>query len=229
MGDEYQQAGQPPEKKGGGFLKWCVGCCCLLVVLAGFLGGYTVYAIKQSVSMDPVEIATRMNAFLPATVPAGYSGQFYVKIPFQNADFAIIAPDGALQGGRQAQNLPLMIMVVNPPPGTKLDSMEDAKKQLAQSSGMAGGMTGQGGGAPQVEADPNAPAVPNAMRKLKVRGEDLDVMDQVSKTNQGADMRQVIVLVPKSKGSADKVIVMGMGDPNSFDQAAFDAFVQSIR
>lgn len=227
MGDEYQPAGQPPEKKGGGLLKWCVGCCCLVIVLAGFLGGYTIHLAKQSMSMDPTVIGPRVAAFLPATIPPGYSGQFYFKVPFQGTEMAVIAPDGSLQGGRQAQNLPLMIMLLNLPPGTKIDSMEDAKKHLNQSSGMAGGVGG--GAAPQVEADPNAPAAPNPIRTLKVRGEDLEVLDQVSKTNQGADMRQVFVLVPKSKGSADKVIVVGMGDPNNFDQAAFDAFVQSIR
>lgn len=227
MGDEYQQAGKPPEKKGGGFLKWCFGCCCLIIILAGFLAGYTVHLAKQSMSLDPLVIGPRINAFLPATIPQGYSGQFYFKVPFQGTELAMIAPDGALQGGKQAQNVPLMIMVLNLPPGTKLDNMDDAKKHLNQSSGMAGGMGG--GAAPQVEADPNAPATPSPMRTLKVRGEDVEVLDQVSPTNQGTPMRQVFVLVPKSKGSTDKVIVVGMGDEKSFDQATFDAFVQSIR
>lgn len=227
MGDEYQPAGQPPEKKSGGLLKWCFGCCCLVIILGGFLVGYTFHLAKQSMSMDPVVIGSRVAAFLPATIPTGYSGQLYFKIPFQGTEMAVIAPDGSLAGGKQAQNLPLMIMLLNLPPGTKLDDMNDAKKHLNQSSGMAGSMGG--GAAPQVEADPNAPATPNPMRTLKVRGEDLQVLDQTSTTNQGTTMRQVFVLVPKSKGSADKVIVMGMGDPNTFDQAAFDAFVQSIR
>jgi hypothetical protein len=227
MGDENQPAGKPPEKKGGGFLKYCFGCCCLVIILAGFLGGYTVHLAKQSMSMDPLVIGPRVSAFLPATIPTGYSGQFYFKIPFQGTELAMIAPDGALQGGQKAQNMPLMIMLVNPPPGTKLDNMDDAKKQLNQSSGMAGNMGGAG--APQVEADPNAPATPNPMRTLKVRGEDVQVLDQVGASNQGAALRQVFVLVPKSKGSADKVIVVGMGDEKTFDQATFDAFIQSIR
>lgn len=221
MGDEHA-GGTPPKKKGGAG-KTLLTCCCLFFVVMALIGAGVLFAIGQAVSFDPATVAARLPNILPASVPAGYSGLLYMRIPVYDVGMAVIGPAGTnmQQGGIQPDQIDLAIVIIDPPPGTKLDDPADVKKELAAAQ------RHQGGDKLQVEAD-DAGAAP-ALRLVKVRGEDCPLHEVVTKDRSGAQLKQVVIIVPQAKGSAEKVGILAMGKAETFDQAALDAFLASIQ
>jgi hypothetical protein len=207
--------GQPP-KKGGGFLKFCLICGCLLLALAGAGIGVMVYAAKQMFTMDPQTVVTRLESdILPGSqVPQGYTGMFAMNA-MGVMKFAVIVPQGMnMQGGGNQQALPLMMYVCTIPQGQSPQQMQQQMQQKMQQQG-------QGGGTQiQVEAENT--------RTVKVRGEDVQVHQQVGAGQNGVRMKQEILVIPQAAGSTTQVLIMCMGKEDIYDQQAVDAFLSSI-
>ena len=214
MGD-YTDFDARPEARpagGGGFLKFCLICGCILLAIAAAGGGFVAYQFSQMLTIDPPKVVSKVEGeILPgSTVPSGYVGLMAMKIPFTPMQFAVITKDGMQQAGN---NTPLTIMVCSMPAGANQQQMQQQMQQSMQQQG-------QGGGQMQVEAE--------NQKVLKVRGQDVTFTEQVG-VNQGVKVRQMMAVVPKSAGSSDQVLLMFMGKDDVFDQAAVDAFLSSIK
>ncbi len=214
--DEIDGKGSARKSGGGGLLKFCLACGCLVIAL-GLFGVFMAYrAARQMFSMDPPTVEARLQSIVPATVPPGYSGMMAMKIPFTPIEMAIVAPEGFAQnqGGQQP---PLMVIVMKIPEGADARQM---RQQLQQAAAQQGGGGAGPPGEIQVEAEEQT--------TVKIRGEDVAVVTQIGRQN-GVPTKQVIVSLPPAPGSNEAVIIMGMGEESKFDQAAWDAFLNSVR
>lgn len=218
MGDYTEFDERPPEKSGGGgFLKFCLICGCLLLLLAGAGFGFMAYQVSQMLTMDPVKVVAKVETeILPGSkMPPGYAGMMAMKIPGM-MEFAIAVPQGMQQQANQG-NLPLMIMICTLPPGANPDQM---KQQMLQQMQQQQGQSAGGGGQLQVEAE--------KQRTIKVRGQEVPLQELVGVADNGVKMKQVLAVVPQAPGSNEQVLLMFMGKEDIFDQAAVDAFLKSI-
>lgn len=217
MGDYTEFDERPPEKTGGsGFLKFCLICGCLLLLLMGAVGGFMAYQVSQMFTVDPVKVTAKVEAdILPGSkVPQGYTGMMAMKMPGL-MEFAIVVPQGMQQQANQ-NNLPLMIMICTLPPGANPDQMKMQMQQAMQQQGQGGASTQI-----QVEAEKE--------HTITVRGQEVPLQELVGVADNGVKMKQVIAVVPQAPGSTEQVLLMFMGKEDVFDQAAVDAFLRSIQ
>lgn len=217
MGDYTDFDERPPEKTGGGgFLKFCLICGCLLLLLLGAGGGFMAYQVSQMFTVDPVKVTAKVESdILPGSkVPQGYSGMMAMKMPGV-MEFAIVVPQGMQQQTNQ-NNLPLMMMICTLPPGANPDQMKQQMQQAMQQQG-------QGGTSTQIQVEAEQ------QHTIKVHGQEVPVQELVGVADNGVKMKQVIAVVPQSPTSSEQVLLMFMGKEDIFDQAAVDAFLQSIQ
>lgn len=216
MGDQQGYEEEPAKSGGSGFLKFCLICGCLLFLILAAVGGFIAYQASQMLTMDPIKVVAKVESdLLPGSkVPPGYEGMMGMKIPGV-WEMAIIVPQGMRQQTNQ-NNLPLMIMVSTIPPGQNADQMKMQMQQAMQQQGGGGGNTNI-----KVESEQQV--------TVKVRGQDVAVTELVGADQNGVKMKQVVMIVPRSTTSTDQVFIMFMGKADVFDQAAVDAFVNSIR
>lgn len=222
---------QAAPQKGSSAWKWCLGIGCALFLLAGIgVGVATVFlgAMWNSIQpvTDPVQVQQRLTGIIASQPPPGYEGVFAFSFPgvFQ---MAMIGPQGTKQGQNNA-NAPLMIMVCTIPPGSGPEQMKDKIREAMQKSAAQNGAGGAGGDATQelmVESEDGT----TMSRTISVRGEQVSIEQTVGRTKDGQSVKQVLVLVPRSKDSEQMVMIMGVGKADTFDQAAFDAYLESIR
>jgi hypothetical protein len=226
MGDYADDFGEPPEprgkkKGGGGFLKFCLVCGCIVLLLAGLAGAAAVYAVSQAVSMDPTTVAARAQEIIPCTIPPGYQGAMAFRIPFVGVSMVMIGPPGMLQNqqGTPPGQSGMMIMLLSIPPGQNPQQLQNQMQAKMQQQG-------QGGPNTQLQVESTQ------ARTFKIRGADVEFTEQVGvqQSGQGAvRMRQLTAMIPHTPGSADQVLIMIMGPEQGFDQAALEAFLGSIR
>lgn len=217
MGDQQGYEEEQEGKSGGsGFLKFCLICGCLLFLVIAAVGGFLAYQASQMFTMDPVKVVAKVEGdILPGSkVPPGYEGMMGMKIPGV-FEMAIVIPQGMRQQTQQ-NNLPLMIMICTIPPGQSPDQM---KLQMQQA------MNQQGGGNANTQIKVEA----EQQLTVKVRGQDVTVNELVGADQNGVKMKQQVMIVPRSATSTDQVLLMFMGKADVFDQAAVDAFINSIR
>lgn len=206
----------PPQKSGGGFLKFCLICGCIVLALLAAAGGFFMYSMSQMFTMDPQKIVTKVEQeILPGSdVPANYEGMIAVKVPFTPVQFAVVVPQGMQQQANN-NNLPLMIWVCTMGPGMNAQQMQQQMQQSMQQGGQGGANTQV-----QVEAE--------NQKVLKVRGQDVTFTEIVGQ-NQGTQIKQLIGVIPRTAGSSEQVMLMFMGKADVFDQATVDAFLSSIK
>lgn len=217
MGDQQGYEEEQEGKSGGsGFLKFCLICGCLLFLVIAAVGGFLAYQASQMFTMDPVKVVAKVEGdILPGSkVPPGYEGMMGMKFPGV-FEMAIVIPQGMRQQTQQ-NNLPLMIMICTIPPGQSPDQM---KLQMQQA------MNQQGGGNASTQIKVEA----EQQLTVKVRGQDVTVNELVGADQNGVKMKQQVMIVPRSATSTDQVLLMFMGKADVFDQAAVDAFINSIR
>lgn len=215
MGDQQGYEEEPTKSGGSGFLKFCLICGCLLLLLLAGIGGFVAYQASQMLTMDPVKVVAKVESdLLPGSkVPPGYEGMMGMKIPGV-FEMAIVVPQGMRQQTGQ-NNLPLMMMISTIPPGQSADQMKQQMQQAMQQQG--------GGGNTNIQVESEQQVT------VKVRGQDVAVTELVGADQNGVKMKQLVMIVPRAAGSTDQVFMMFMGKADVFDQAAVDAFIQSIR
>lgn len=215
MGDYTDFDAQPGGKPagGGGFLKFCLICGCILLALMAAGGGFIAYQASQLLTVDPAKVVTKVESdILPGSdVPANYQGLMAMKIPGM-MEFAVIVPQGMQQQANQNQ-VGLMMWVCSMPAGANQAQMQ----QQMQAS-----MQGQGGGNTKIQVEAENQKV------VKVRGQDTAFTETIG-TSDGVPVKQLIGVIPRSAGSGDQVLIMFMGKADIFDQAAVDAFLSSIK
>jgi hypothetical protein len=214
MGDQEAYEQEAGKKAGGGSgLKWCLICGCLLLLVVFAVVGVFAYKVGNLMTKDPVAVAAKVqNEILPgAVIPPGYEGAFAMKVPFADVEFAVIGPQGMSQQTQAQQSAPpLLIMLCAIPPGGDADQL---KRTMQQQTGAPSG---------QVEAEQE--------RTITVRGQQVVVKEAVSvDQRQNVRMKQLLALVPRAVGSNDIVMIIMMGREDQFDQAAADAFFNSLR
>ncbi|MCO5171872.1 MAG: hypothetical protein M9894_36695 [Planctomycetes bacterium] len=217
MGDYTDFDEQQADRAGSsGFLKFCLICGCLLLLLMGAGAGVMYWQLKDMFVMDPVRVTAKVEAeILPgAKVPDGYSGMFAMRFPGGLMEFALIAPEGMQQQANQ-NTLPLMIMACTIPPGSSADEVKGQMQQAMQQQ------TGRAGGNMKVEAE--------EQRTITARGVEVTLQEHVGVADNGVKMKQLLVIVPQKPGSSQQVLLMFMGKEDIFDQAAVDAFLESLR
>lgn len=220
---------QAAPRQGSSAWKWCLGIGCALFLLAGIGVGVAVMigaaAIKSMTPVtDPVQVQQRLTGIIPSQPPPGYEGVFAFSLPGGLFQMAMIAPQGTKQGQNNA-NAPLMIMVCTIPAGSGPDQMKAKIREAMQKNMDQNGAAGVEGDGLLVEAEDGE----TVSQTISVRGEEVAIEQTVGKTKDGQSVKQILVLVPRSKDSEQMVMIMGVGKADTFDQAAFDAYLQSIR
>ena len=216
----YDPQAQP---KGSNWWKWCLGCGCAALLIGGIA---TAVAISMGAALvsqmvpvtDPVQVQQRLSAIVPSQPPPGYEGVMAMSIPgvFQ---MAMIAPQGFKQQQQGNQPPQLLLMVCTLPPGAHMEEMKRKMKDALQQA--PGGQTGE----LMVEAEDGEQTV----QTVTVRGQSMKLEQTVGRSQDGRRVKQVVMLLPRDADSEEMVLIMGMGDADNFDQAALDAYLQSIR
>lgn len=212
MGDDFDdfEGQEQPEaaSSGGGFLKYCLACGCLAALVAMLIGGVAVYKLKQMVITSPAAVEQNLSDTLECEVPSGYAGMFGINMA--GVKMSMIAPSGTMMGNN---SVPLMIIAMQLPAGS--DSAQ-AKRQMQQQMNQGG----MGGGSMAVEKE-------DAIT-VTIRGGEVQAQSSVGVQN-GQKMKQVVLMIDKTSSDPTQVMLMFMGTESAFDQAAMDAFLQSIK
>jgi hypothetical protein len=211
MGDDH--AGEPKKKGAGSKL---LSCCCLFFVVMMLIGAAVGVTIVRNVSDDPAVAAARLPSFVDATVPPGYAAVAVARVPFY-AGAIVIGRPGLKAHEFDPGKERLLIVVVDPPSDHRFQAPQDVVKQLKDVPG--------GGDKLKPEAEPGDQPLP--VRKVKVRGEEVEVVEQL--VPGATPTRRLLALIPRAKGDPHLLGVVGWGKADGFDQAAFDAFLESIQ
>ena len=207
--DDFK-AEQPEGQQGSNFVKYCLVCGCL-VGLMGLIGvGAMVFMFKSMFITDPVQVEANLQGTIPCEVPEGYAGAFGMNM--MGMRMSMIGPEGMMGSGQQ--NVPLMIIVMQVPPG---QNPQMAKAQMQAQLQQQGGM---GGGNMQVEAEETA--------TVTIRGQPVEVQTAIGVQN-GQKTKQVMAIIDKAPDDPTQVLLMFMGNADTFDEAAMQAFLQSIK
>jgi hypothetical protein len=208
--DDFQ-AENPDGAKGGGPLKYCLICGCLLALLMGIGGVAMVAMFQDMLIMDPVRVEQNLQETIACEVPDGYGGMFAMNM--MGMKMSVIGPAGMAMGQQNQQAVPLMIIAMQVPPG---QNPQAAKQQMQQQMNQGG----MGNANMQVEDE--------GTLTLTIRGQDVECQEQVGVQN-GQKMRQVMCIVDKAADDPTQVILMFMGAPDQFDEDAMRAFAESIK
>lgn len=209
--DDFKAEDPDQEGGGGGFLKYCLICGCLVAVMLVVLGGGVAMWFKSMIIMDSAKVEQNLVGTIDCTVPPGYHGLFGMNA--MGVKMSVLAPDSVTFGsGQQPKDIPLMIIAFQMPPGA---SKQQAKQQMQSQMQQQ-----QGGGRMQVESQETI--------NVKVRGVDVEA-EKVVGVQQGQKMIQIFTMVDKSASDPTPIFLMFTGSADTFDQAALDAFLNSIK
>ncbi len=214
MSDYDDFKGDDPDQEGGGggFMKYCLICGCLVGLMLLLLGGGTVWWFKSMIIMDPVKVEQNLQGTIACEVPDGYHGLFGMNM--MGVKMSTISPNTiSMQGGgAQGQNVPLMIMVFQMPPGQNKAQAKQQMQMRMQQQGAGGRMT--------VDSQETI--------TVPVRGQDVEA-ELIIGTSQGTKMRQVFLMIDKSSSDSTPIFIMFVGTEEGFDQTAMDSFLNSIK
>lgn len=207
--DDFK-AEDPDQDGGGGFLKYCLICGCLVGLMLVVLGGGVTMWFKSMLILDSAKVEQNLANTIDCTVPSGYHGLFGVNA--MGVKMSVLAPDSVTFGSGQQQNVKLMIIAFQMPPGASKQQAKQQMQMQMQQRGGAGGM--------QIESQETI--------TLKVRGQDVEA-EKVVGVQQGQKVIQVFTMVDKSQTDATPIFLMFSGEADGFDQTAMDAFLNSIK
>ena len=175
--------------------------CCIVSVVVYFVVQNT---LKNAVTTDPAEAAAIGHEIVDYTLPRGYEEQMAMTI--LGMKILAIAPTA---GGQD----PMVLMLMQFPASVQM-SREEMERQMRQAWQQQGG-----------KQDQNYTVV--GTEEVTIRGGTVTLTVSESKSEDGIVTRQVVGAFP---GKDERmVLLMAMGDKDSWDQEALDEFLRSIR
>ena len=200
------------QEGGGGFLKYCLICGCLVGLMLLLLGGASVWWVKGMIIMDAAKVEQNLKGTIDCEIPEGYHGLFGMNM--MGIRMSTISPNSiSMQGGgAQGQNQPLMFMVFQMPPGQSRAQAKQQMQQQMQAQGAGGNMT--------IDSQETI--------KLTVRGQEVEAERMIG-TSRGQKVRQIFTTIDKSSTDKTPIFIMFMGVDDGFDQTAMDFFLNSIK
>lgn len=222
MGDEPGTL--PPPREGRGALFYCLLFGCLFLVLGGIGSAIVfVFVVRKAAEYlptdDPVKVQASLQSILPSQIPAGYQG-VSMKIP-GGYEFVMVLPQGQLANQQPGSDpdLPLLMVVCKFPPGKEADEVKrEIKKMLANQQGKSK--------AGQLEVESGDGTL---KQEIVIRGEAVGIEQTIGNTKDGERFKQVFLAIPRTKGSDEVAFLMAVGEEKAFDEAAFKAYIESIR
>lgn len=203
---------QPPERRGSGPLRLCCTCGVIVLVVVGLAAGY-VYSLYRR-AFDPAQARTALGERLAIEPPPGYQASFDGG-PF-GMTVVLVGPEGVHPRSPVPPGQLRMTLGVMPVDPAKSDETVQAELveflERHQSFQL------------QVQETREVPVV--------IRGQPASARESIGVVRQGgAPARLVSVVVPKDPAvpQGDRVLVGALGERDRFDQAAWEAFLASIR
>lgn len=223
MGEEQT----PPPKRSG--LTYCLLIGCGLLLLGGVVAAVAMVllvrkgaeiAAEYVPTADPVQVQSRLDAILPSKIPAGYEG-VAMRIP-GGWEVVMVAPSNLQAQAKKdpaERELPLVMVVCKVPPGEPAAKVkQDIERILAQRRAQ------EGPGVVELETPDGT-----VKQEIVVRGDAVGLEQTARVARDGRRIKQVFLAIPRAKGSDEVAFLMAVGEEAAFDQAAFQAYLDSIR
>lgn len=189
----------------------CVGCGLIILISFAFLA-YTYVRATRIFIHDPLAVEANLKEIVSCSVPQGYHG-FLGANDEGKLRIALLAPK-TYEGTQIDVKLPLVISAWSFPSersvGARREEVVKYWHGVAQKSA---------GELKEVGAEESLVLV---VRK-KQRGATVQRL-----VFEEATLRLIVVLVPRAPGSDEQIALSFVGEGESFDQAAMDAFLASI-
>jgi hypothetical protein len=176
--------------------------CLCAVAVAVFLFYKVGQRVKEGMKTDPASASKAAHQIVDYDLPPGYQEQMSMDLVFYS--IVMIGP----QGVDKAK--PAIMLAQFKQSGTDPKQME---QQIRNSFEQQYGNRGL-----------NMKLV--EVKKMTIRGEEVEVSIYEGSNANGISMRQLITTFPGKDGTA---MLMVMGSPQTWDQASVDDFIKSIR
>lgn len=176
--------------------------CLCAVVVAGFVFVQMGRQLREGMKTDPESASQAAHAIVDYELPPGY--QERMAMNFLVYSFVMIGPEspGTTTG-------PLIMLAQFDPIGTSQEQMEQQIRQSFEQQAGRRGLKMQ-----VVE-----------VKKMTIRGEEVEVTTFEGADQSGAVVRQLITSFPGKDGIA---MLMIMGPAEGWDQDVVDDFIKSI-
>jgi hypothetical protein len=177
--------------------------CCGAALVAFLVFRQAGQKIQEGMKTDPESAAQAAHKIADYDLPPGYQEQMSMDILFYS--FAIIAPKGTTQ-----TTSPIIMLAQFSQAGVDRKQMEQQLRKSFEQQ------FGQGGADMQVVE----------VKKMTIRGEEVEVTIFEGTNSKGYVMRQLVASFPGKAGTA---MLMVMGSPSTWDDKLIDDFIESIR
>lgn len=185
----------------------------VLLILCCAIGGAFTFMVprmaedfmENAVVENPVEAAAVADEIIDHTLPAGYSAE--MAMSFAGIRMVMIGSDEFNNG----QGLIMMLMEY---PAAFAGNTEDMKQQMEDSFAQQSGIRANNMSEAYIE-------------EAVINGQEVQLSVSEGTDNAGNEMRQVVGVF-QSKSGAPSVLMI-MGDPNSWDTAAYNSFIDSMQ
>lgn len=177
-----------------------VGVLCLCAVIAGvILVTQTGRLVSQTVSSDAGDVKNNAAAITDYTLPSGYTETFGMSLL------------GVTMAGFSSADQQQMLMLFQTPTteGMDPDQLAEQMRQMSESQ------TGQISNLQQVDSVP-----------VTIRGQETTMNVYEGTSKEGTSIREVMAVFEGKGGTA---FFMAVGPQSSWDQAAIDQFIASLR
>jgi len=178
--------------------------CLCAVGVAAFLFMHVGQQVMKGTKTDPVEASKAAHAIADYELPEGY--QERVAMNFLVYSMVMIGPDSSNSTSSAAQ--PIIMLAQFKAIGNQQQMEQQIRQSFEQQAGRRG-LT-------MKVVD---------VKKMTIRGEDVEVTTYEGTDNNGFTMRQLITAFPGKDGTA---MLMIMGAAQNWNKAEMSKFVESI-
>jgi len=178
--------------------------CLCAVGVAVFLFARVGQQVMKGTKTDPVEASKAAHAIADYELPEGY--QERVAMNFFVYSMVMIGPDSSSSASSAAK--PIIMLAQFKAMGNQQQMEQQIRQSFEQQSGRRG-LT-------MKVVD---------VKKMKIRGEDVEVTTYEGTDNNGFTMRQLITAFPGKDGTA---MLMVMGAAQNWNEEEINKFVESI-
>lgn len=177
--------------------------CCIGGGVLWWAGSTLVNQVAQGFNQDPAQAREVGQSIASYTAPSGYTEKFSMEL--LGIKMVAIGPEGTGNG--------TIMMLMTFPAGSG-GSTEQMQEQMSQAFSQ---QTGQGG----------FEFTTSEERTVTIRGQEVAFVIRDGSNSNGDQMRQGIAAFDGDGGNI--VMFMAMGEPTSWDEAAIEEFLASIK